>query len=465
MTAFPLEPSENEMQAVGQAALQFAADYVTARGHAPATDVDSAAWLLAERLGHTLPPEEGGDFSALLGLIGAAAGKSVDTTGPGYLAFVPGGGLYTSAIANLLASVTNRYIGLAALTPPMVAIEESVLRWLCTLFGYDDRARGILTSGGSMANFSAMVAARTVQLDREFVNGTLYVSEHTHRSVAKAAMLAGLPRDAVRGIACTRDLAMDPRALESTVVADRAAGRHPFFVVATAGTTNTGAVDPIDRLADIAARHGLWLHVDAAYGGFFQLTERGRARFGGIHRADSITLDPHKAMFLPYGTGCLLMRDGDLLRRGHEIDAPYLQDVAGHYDLPNYADYSPELTRENRGLRMWLPLHLHGVAAFRAALDEKLDLARVVYEGLTGDEQMDVPWEPPLSTVVFRLRDRDDAVNRALLDRINTSKRIVLSSTILGNSFYLRVCVLAHRTHRDRVDEAVHIIRTAALDL
>jgi aromatic-L-amino-acid decarboxylase len=258
---------------------------------------------------------------------------------------------------------------------------------------------------------------------------------------------------------------MDPRALETAVVADGAAGRRPFFVVATAGTTNTGAVDPIDALADIAARHGLWLHVDAAYGGFFQLTERGRARFGGIHRADSVTLDPHKAMFLPYGTGCLLVRDGDLLRRGHEIDAPYLQDAAGQHDLPNYADYSPELTRENRGLGMWLPLHLHGVAAFRAALDEKLDLARVVYEVLTADARMDVPWEPPLSTVVFRLRDRDDAVNRALLDRINASKRIVLSSTNLGDRLYLRVCVLAHRTHRDRIDEAVHIIRTSASDL
>jgi aromatic-L-amino-acid decarboxylase len=246
-------------------------------------------------------------------------------------------------------------------------------------------------------------------------------------------------------------------------VADRSAGLEPFCVFATAGTTNTGAVDPIDTVADVAAEHGLWLHVDAAYGGFFMLTERGRTAFTGIDRADSITLDPHKGMFLPYGVGCLLVRDGSLLRKAHAVGGQYLQDLDDVAGLPSFADYSPELSRGFRGLQLWLPLHLHGVDAFRAALDEKLDLARTVFEELRADPRLEVPWEPRLSIVAFRCRGRDaDVRTREMLDRINNERRVALSSTTIDGRFTLRVCVLSHRTHRDRIDEAIAAIRRAA---
>jgi aromatic-L-amino-acid decarboxylase len=253
---------------------------------------------------------------------------------------------------------------------------------------------------------------------------------------------------------------MRPKALDEAVRADRAAGRRPFLVVASAGTTNTGAVDPLPEIAAVAARERLWFHVDAAYGGFFQLTDRGRAILSGIEMGDTITLDPHKGLFLPYGCGCLLARDGDALRRAHQVEAPYLQDLADTRGIPNFADHSPELSRDFRGLRVWLPLHLHGVAGFRRALDEKLDLARFVYEGLAADDRFEV-WEPALSIVPFRLRDRDDATNRELLERINASGRMFLSSTVVDARFMLRVCVLAHRTDRGRIEEAIEIIRRA----
>src|SRR5207248_3095577 len=177
-------------------------------------------------------------------------------------------------------------------------------------------------------------------------------------------------------------LRIDPDALVEMVREDRAAGRAPFFLVANAGTTNTGAVDRIDALADVAADHALWLHFDGAYGGFFELTERGRRAFVGIERADSITLDPHKALFLPYGTGSLLVRDRDVLRRAHQLGTDYLQDVSGDDGIPTFADLSPDLSRDFRGLRAWLPLVLHGASAFRDALDEKLDLARYLHAEL-----------------------------------------------------------------------------------
>jgi aromatic-L-amino-acid decarboxylase len=242
---------------------------------------------------------------------------------------------------------------------------------------------------------------------------------------------------------------------------DREAGRVPFLVVASAGTTNTGAIDPLADIADVTEAEGMWLHADAAYGGFFQLTERGRVRFAGIERAGSITLDPHKGLFLPYGTGSLIVRDGRALRDAHYQSAAYLQDTSVEDELPNFSEYSPELSRDFRGLRVWFPLKLHGVSAFRDALDEKLDLTIALYDGLRAIRELELPWEPELTVVPFRLRDRDDGANKRLLEAINASDRVFLSSTIVDGRFTLRACIVSHRTHRDRIDECIEIVRRA----
>jgi aromatic-L-amino-acid decarboxylase len=251
---------------------------------------------------------------------------------------------------------------------------------------------------------------------------------------------------------------------------DHRIGRKPFMVVASAGTTNTGTVDPLEEIAELAELENLWLHVDGAYGGAFQMTSRGRDLFRGIEKANSVTFDPHKGMFLPYGTGALIVRDGAALRLAHQSQADYLQDLAPDSELPNYSDYSPELSREFRGLRVWLPLQLHGVSAFREALDEKLDLARHIHESLSEIPGLEVPSEPDLSIVAFRssgtTTDVDpDEINRRLLDRINASGRVFLSSTVLDGRFTLRAAVLSHRTHRERIDEAIEIIRSSVTAL
>ena len=204
------------------------------------------------------------------------------------------------------------------------------------------------------------------------------------------------------------------------------------------------------------------MHADAAYGGFFQLTDRGRRRFAGIGRADSVTLDPHKGMFLPYGTGALVVRNGRALREAHFVGAAYLQDLAPDADIPNFAEYSAELSRDFRGLRAWFPLWLHGVSAFREALDEKLDLTEALYDRLKSDALLELPWAPDLTVVPFRLRDSDDVANRRLLEAINASKRVFLSSTVIDGRFTIRACILSHRTHRDRIDECIEIVRRAA---
>jgi aromatic-L-amino-acid/L-tryptophan decarboxylase len=455
-----LDPSPDQMREIGEAALDYYIEFLHGQADAPAAGEDGK--LEAARTVREAPPERGEEFKSLLDTVRLAAAKAYGTTGPGYLAFVPGGGLFAATIGDMLAAGTNRFVNLWSTAPVAVQIEDNVVRWLCGLFGYPDGSRGILTSGGSMANFSAIVAARTARLPEDFLSGTLYVSEQAHASVTKAARLAGFASRNLRVVPTTRRLRMDVERLAAMVREDCAAGRTPFLVVASAGTTNTGAIDPLAEIADLAASEGMWLHADAAYGGFFQLTERGRERFAGIELADSITLDPHKGMFLPYGTGSLIVRDGRALREAHFQAAAYLQDTSVEDELPNFNEYSPELSRDFRGLRVWFPLKLHGVSAFREALDEKLDLAQVLYEGLEGIPELELPWEPELTVVPFRLRGRDDDANRRLLEAINASGRVFLSSTIVDGRFTLRACIVSHRTHRDRIDECIGIVRRAA---
>ena len=398
-----------------------------------------------------------------------SAALGVNPASPGCLAYVPGSGLVTGALADLIGGVLNRYTGQAHTAPGLVAIERDVLRWMTDLFSLPASAVGSLTSGGSLATLSALVTARTAQLSGELSKATLYVTSQTHHAVAKAARLAGFPATAVRTVPVDHRLRMDPAALQSTVRHDREAGLRPFCVVATAGTTNTGAIDPLVEIADVAAAEDLWFHVDAAYGGFFILTDRGRSRLAGIERADSLVLDPHKTLFLPFGTGAVLVRDGEHLRRAHTVGpAAYLQDGLD-LGLPDFCDYGPELTRPARGLRIWLPLQLHGVQAFRSALDEKLDLAQLAYRELVDDPNLELLDPPELSTVTYRVAGPDprwtDAATTELLRRVNAEQRVVLSSTRIGGHTIGRLTVLNHRTDRERVLQATEALRRHAASL
>src|SRR5690606_29540312 len=213
-----------------------------------------------------------------------------------------------SALADMIAQIANRYTGVAQTAPALVALEHGLLTWLAGLFGLPPGAGGLITTGASPATLSAVVAARHAKLGDDLHGATLYVAEHTHHSIAKAARIAGLPATAVRTVPTTPDLRMDPDAAAGLIAADRAAGLRPFLLTGTAGTTSTGTIDPLPALADLARHENLWYHVDAAYGGGFQLTERGRAALTGIQHADTIAFDPHKSLFMPYGTGILLAR-------------------------------------------------------------------------------------------------------------------------------------------------------------
>ncbi|MFN2544996.1 MAG: aspartate aminotransferase family protein [Actinomycetota bacterium] len=458
-TPLPLEPSPEQLHELLAVAGAFVERFVAGVADAPASsDVMSPA--LHDEIRATVG-DTAGTLDAALDLVRRGLDEGFNPAGPGFMAYIPGGGLVTAGVADLIACIVNRYVGIWPPAPAMVEIEYRVVRWLCDLFAYPPESRGVLTSGGSMANLSAIVAARHARLDDDVSAGRIYVTDQAHHSVAKAARIAGFAAAAVRVVPRDAGLRMDPEGLEAAVNEDRRAGLRPACVVVSAGTTNTGAIDPLGAIADVAEREGLWLHVDGAYGGFFQLTERGRSRFGGAARADSITLDPHKCMFLPYGTGALLARDGEALRAAHAATGDYLRDFDEDDALPNFGEYSPEFTRSFRGLRVWLPLVLHGVAAFREALDEKLDLARWLHDELASEPSLELPWEPSLTVVTFRSRAGDDETLR-ILHEVNASRRVFFSSTSIDGRVYIRPCIVVHRTHRDRIEEAAALIRSAA---
>ena len=464
---YPLEPGRAEMAELAQQVLERAIEFIDQLPEHPASieGVPPAEIAALQRRLLMPPGEQPGDLAQLLALVEEAAQAAVESAGPGYLAYVPGGGLFAAAVADLYARATNRYVGLSAVAPGFAALEYSVVRFLCEVCGLGDGSGGILVSGGSTANFAALIAARHHHLGEEIASGTLYATEEAHHSIAKAARLAGIPQRNLRTVACAGDRRMDVEAAARMIRSDRAAGMRPFLLVGSAGTTNTGAIDPLDEMADLAHDERVWLHVDGAYGGVFRLTERGRLRLAGIERADSVTLDPHKGLFMPYGTGALVVRDLGRLRAAHAVSGHYLQDLSAQ-EVPDFADLGPELTREVRGLRIWLPLHLYGVAAFRAALDEKLDLAEHAYRRLRAEPLLDAVLAPQLSIVAFRLRGRTaqeaDARGRDVLRRVNAGRRVFLSSTVVDGRFTLRLAILAHRSHIDRVDEAVDAIIAAA---
>ncbi|HJR49585.1 MAG TPA: pyridoxal-dependent decarboxylase, partial [Gemmatimonadales bacterium] len=389
-----------------------------------------------------------------------------------HLAYIPGGGIYASALGDYLAAVTNKYSGVFFAGPGAVRMENMMVRWVADLVGYPGGAAGSIASGGSIATLTAIVSAREAHGLRaaDFASAVVYLTSQAHHCVPKALHIAGMGEAQLRQVPLDEGYRMRPEALAAAVAADRAAGLRPWLVVAAAGTTDTGAVDPLDAIADVAARERCWLHVDAAYGGFFLLTEHGRAALKGIERSDSVVLDPHKGLFLPYGSGIVVVRDAAPLIAGHDYTSSYMQDARAEASEVSPADVSPELSRHFRGLRMWLPLALLGLAPFRAALEEKLLLARYFHRQISR-AGFEVGPAPELSIVTYRWAPpgvalaQANRMNKAIMDGAYRDGRVFLSSTMLEGRFTLRMAALAFRTHRRTIDLAVQVLREQAAAL
>lgn len=455
-----LDLSASEMQAMGETVLARVVAHLSALDEAPScgdfTDIEALCRSMREGV-----PERSAALEALLDpLFDEWIPRSFNTPGPGYFAYIPGGGVYPAALADFIADTTNRYTGIWQAAPALVQLESNTLDWLRDWMQFPVDARGLFTTGGSMAMFNAIACAREKLLGNDIRAGTLYVSSQSHHCITKAAKLAGIAHDRVRVIGVDRDYRLRVDELERAVAADRTAGLKPFMVFSTAGTTNTGAVDPIDAVADLAAREGLWHHVDGAYGGFFHMVPELRPLLAGLPRADSLTLDPHKGLFLPYGTGALLVRDGEALRALHSSSAGYLPDNQSEFYDP--AQYGPDLSRGFPGLRVWLTLKFFGAARYRAALAEKRALAVWAAQEIAKIPGIVMDAAPQLSLFAFHLegprlatRDAENAATRALMERVTGRGQLMLTGATVGERFLGRVCVLSFRTRRAQMELCV----------
>lgn len=455
--ARPLEPDADERAELGARAMAHALDYLNQVEDAPS----NRPW--SEVFAQRLEPEftdAGRDPAAVLDYVAQCIDRpGFATTSPRFMAYIPGGGLFHSGLGDLLAAVSNRYSGFASASPGAVRIENACADWLASVVGYPPSAGGTLTSGGSIANLTAIVAAREAR-DADG-GGAVYVTRFAHYCVDKALHIAGRGRAPKRVISTDDAYRMDVAALAAALQQDKRDGVRPWLVVASAGTVDTGAVDPLPQIAELCRRHGAWLHVDGAYGGLFALCDEGRALLAGIDQADSIALDPHKALFLPYGTGAALVRDRQHLLGAFSASAAYIQPLGESEVGPSPADLSPELTRHFRALRLWLPLQIAGLAAFRAAQAEKLALARYFHARLAEIDGFDPGPPPQLSVVAFRYGN-DDAFNERLLKHLQDEGRVMLSGTRIDGRFLIRCAILSFRTHAEHIDQAIDAIVEAA---
>ena len=396
-------------------------------------------------------------------------GEHVDRPGlnpasGGHLGYIPGGGIVHSAFGDFLADITNRYAGVFFAGPGAVRMENMLLDWMAEIIGYPRQAAGNLTSGGSIANLIGIATARDAHnlKAKDYERSVVYLSEQVHHSVDKALRVAGMRECIKRYIPLDEAYRMRAEALQQTIVRDKASGLNPWLVIASAGTTDTGAVDPMLVIGEIAKTNGLWFHIDGAYGAFFILCDECKNILMGMDSSHSIVIDPHKGLFLPYGSGAVLVRDGQALFDAHYYMPDYLQDTLQTRDELSPADLSPELTKHFRGLRLWLPLKLLGVAPFRAALEEKILLARYFHERILELTGFEVGPFPDLSVVTYRyLPKRGDVneFNQRLVQEIHKDGRVFISTTMLDGKFTLRLAVLAFRTHLDTIDLTLDILR------
>jgi aromatic-L-amino-acid decarboxylase len=452
--SIPLEPDVAARSDLNSQADEFVEEWfsrtsdIEAAGH-PLTD-DQIASLMAP------PGEEGRPMSEVLQTLDLAGQAGIVHRSGGHMSYIPNGGLYSAALADLIAAGLNRYTGVAGAAPGMTAIETGVTDWIASLFALGESAASILLSGGSTANLTGVVAARVNRLGERFDDGALYVTTHTHHSVAKAARIAGFRNDQIRDVPVDDDLRMRTDALQRMIVEDSKKGMRPFLVVGSAGTTDTGTVDDLSAISRVAAEHNLWLHTDAAYGGFFQITERGSERLSGIENSDSIALDPHKGLSIPFGVGALVVRQQNHLIDANHGRGAYLNHDEVHQGLRDISSLGPELSRPFRGLPVWLPLHLHGIAPFRKALNDSLDLAEHAYERVRKLEGVNASWKPDLSILAFGFNDDDRG--REAMDRVNDDRVVHLSSTEVNGRFVLRMAILNRRTSAEHVDHAIDLI-------
>jgi aromatic-L-amino-acid decarboxylase len=440
----PLSLPPEDMRRLGYRVIDRIVEHFEQLGELPPVRTGNAEEL-RKRLGGP-PPEQPGDPEAELDVLFDEVLPFIQHGDhPRFFARIGSPSNYVGALGDAAAAGFNVFTGSWTGGSGPATVELVVLDWLRELCGLPDRAEGVLTTGGSVANLAGLAAARTARGP-----GVVYFSDQTHAAVPRALRVLGLVDGRVLG--CDERFRLDPGEVRAAIAADRATGRRPMCVVATAGTTSTGSVDPLDALADLCAEEDLWLHVDGAYGAPSVLSPDAQPLLAGLERADSLVLDPHKWLFQPYEIGCLLVREPGVLERTFALEGAYLRDtLTGEV---NFRDRSVQLTRGGRALKLWLSIRVFGLTAFRDAVGRGIALAEHAEALLRARPGWEVVSGAQLAIVCFR-REGDDALQTRIVEAMARDGFALPSSTVLGGRVVLRLCTINPRTTEEDIERTI----------
>jgi aromatic-L-amino-acid decarboxylase len=486
-----LDISDEAMNQLSSQVTALVTDYFARVSDLPVFPETSGGDMV-RRLGSELP-HEGEPIEKLLNDCRAIIDGSRHNGHPRFFAYVASPSTPAGAFADLIASALNPSVTSWRSGPAATEVELMVVRWLGSLIGYSDSAHGLLTSGGSMANLIGLLIAHRAKSDRNASREglwntgapmTIYASDQIHMSIPKAADVLGLGRNQVRTVESDKYFRMNVERLRETIESDQKKGLKPFCVVASAGTVNTGAVDPFAEIADAAKEYGLWFHIDGAYGALGALDQRKRSLFTGIERADSVSLDPHKWLYTPVDSGCLLFRDDAVARAAFSANEADYVKVHGHAGDEAFAfwDYGIELSRRFRALKIWMTLRYYGVRRIAEAISEDIALAEYMQERVQASEDFELLAPVELSICCFRYVPREmrkklnaiagsdlvrlnaelDQLNMRIMDRVQRGGEAYLSNATVNNKFALRACIINFRTTRGDIDKTLEVVREAA---
>jgi aromatic-L-amino-acid decarboxylase len=449
-----LEFSPERMREIGYCVVDRIVEHLsTLRDQRVGAKGDPAALLaaLAEPA-----PEQGMEFEAVLEQVERdILSNTMHVNHPRFFAYVPGPSNFVGAMADTLASGHNVFAGTWVSGSGPAALELATIGWLREMCGLPTSAGGLFVSGGTMANLTALAVASHVKLADRPEGATVYFSDQAHSSLEKALRVIGVASANVRKVPSDADYRLPVHELAQLIQQDRAAGKRPFCVIANAGTTNTGAIDPLRELSNLCREQDLWLHVDGAYGAAAVISERGRELLAGLDLADSLSLDPHKWLFQPFEIGCVLLREMAHLRDTFLILPEYLKDTHQYSAEFNFTDHGLQLTRGFRALKLWMSIKVFGMAAFRAAIQRGFELAEFSEACLRKMPGWEIVTPAQMGIVCFRYSRAGDAAHLRLVQTLLQDGFTLITSTVLRHRTVLRVCPINPRTTEADITESL----------
>jgi aromatic-L-amino-acid decarboxylase len=449
-----LEFTPERMREIGYRVVDRLVEHLTTLPNQPVGAKGDPAALLGALIEPV--PEYGTEFEAVLEQLESdVLRNTMHVNHPRFFAYVPGPSNFVSAMADAVSSSYNVFAGTWISGSGPAAVELAVIEWLRAACGFPRGAGGLFVSGGTMANLTALAVARHVVLGDRLGDATVYFSDQAHSSLEKALRVIGLPSENVRKVACDTDYRLPVRELQRAIEQDRAAGKRPFCVIASAGTTNTGAIDPLRELSRLCKDQNLWLHLDGAYGAAAMICNRGRELLAGLELADSLSLDPHKWLFQPFETGCVLVRELVHLRDTFQILPEYLKDTQQYSAEFNFTDHGLQLTRSFRALKLWMSIKVFGMAAFRVAVERGFELAEFTAARLRKMPSWEIVTPAQMGIVCFRYGAADDAAHLGLVQSLLKDGFALITYTVLKGRTVLRTCTINPRTTEADIEETL----------